>query len=230
MSPAKPMTNKPIRVLLVDDHDVVRAGLRALLSTAPHIQVIGEERTAIGAVTAAKCLAPDVVILDLRLPDGDGFSACQQIKQARAKTGVLVLTSVADDQTILAAIRSGADGYLLKDVVGVDMVGAVEKIASGGSLLDPVTTRRVMEQLRSGSSTSGAAKSQRLEELSAQEMRVLAEVAKGRTDKEVAETLHLSAKTVRNYLDNIFSKLGVNSRTQAALVYERSRSSLERGG
>lgn len=215
---------KTIRILLVDDHEVVRAGLRALLGVAAYIQVVGEERTAAGAVAAAARLKPDVVVLDLRLPDANGLTACQQIKRRQPDTRVLVLTSVADDQTIVSVIQAGADGYVLKDVVGVDMVATVEKIAAGESLLDPITTRRVMARLRATAPVSPAGPLQRL---TAQELRVLAEVAQGRSDKEVAEVLNLSAKTVRNYLDNIFAKLDVHSRTQVAVLYEQLRG---RGG
>jgi two-component system response regulator DevR len=218
-----------IRVLIVDDHDVVRAGLRALLSVASHIEIVAEARTAAEAVTAAQTHCPEVVILDLRLPDGDGAEACQRIKQSVPATRVLVLTSVADNQTVLNLIQAGADGYVLKDVMGVDMVATVEKIAMGESLLDPTTTRGVLDHLRRGDSRKDASQAaDPLAVLSAQELRVLAEVARGLTDKEAADALQLSVKTIRNYLDNIFVKLGVNRRSQAAVIYSQSQAGRSR--
>lgn len=205
----------PIRVLLVDDHRVVRIGLRTLLQDTPDIRVEGEAADGATALVEAARLKPHVVMLDIRLPDQDGFEVCRQLKDLDPGIRVLMLTSVADDHLILQAITAGADGYLLKSIEDVDVPEAIRTVASGGSMLDPMLTRRLMDEL----SKNGAKADDRLQCLSPQEHRVLELVALGKTNKEIALDLHLSDKTVRNYLSTVFEKLQVTRRSEAAALY-----------
>lgn len=199
-----------IRLLLVDDHPVVRDGLHRIQQLEPRIQIVGEVDTMLSAVEAARRLRPELILMDIRLPDGDGIAACRQIKTFLPETHVLFLTSFADNQLVLAAIEAGADGYLLKESGAQRIVDAINSIMNGGSVFDPVVRRQVPV-------TGGNP----LEVLAARERRVLAQVAEGKTDKEVAATLGLTTKTARNYLDRIFTKLKVHSRTEAALLFAR---------
>ena len=205
----------PIRVLLVDDHRVVRIGLRTLLQDTTDIRVEGEATDGSTALAEASRLKPQVVILDIRLPDKDGFEVCRQLKDLDPSIRVLVLTSVADDRLILQAITAGADGYLLKAIEDVDVPKAIRTVAAGGSMLDPMLTRKLMDEL----SRSGAASNNRLQSLSPQELRVLECVSLGKTNKEIAQDLNLSDKTVRNYLSTVFEKLQVTRRSEAAALY-----------
>lgn len=205
------MASSPIiKLLLVDDHPVVRDGLRRIQELEPCIKIVGEAATMQTAVESARQLRPDVILMDVRLPDGDGIAACRQIKAFLPASRVLFLTSYADNRFVLAAIESGADGYLLKENVAQRIVDAVHFIVEGGTVFDPVVTRGI---------TGGTPNP--LTQLTAQETRLLAEVAKGKTDKEVAVALNLTSKTARNYLDRIFTKLDVHTRTEAALLYTR---------
>jgi two-component system response regulator DevR len=213
-----PPPKKRIRVLLVDDSEVVRTGLRTLLSTDRLLEIVGEAGTVAAAVEAASRLKPEVVLLDLRLPDGSGFDACRQILQRLPETRVLVLTSVADDTLVDESIRSGAHGYLLKEINSRGLIQAIVDVAEGKSILDPAVTARVMQLVKSG--TSGR---DPLAELSPQERRVLALIAEGKTNKEVGVELGLSEKTVKNYLSNIFEKLHVSRRAQAAAIYAQKQ-------
>jgi len=209
-------TMKPIRLLLVDDHQVVRLGLRSLLSRHPDIEVVGEAGTMSAAVESADTLMPDLILMDVRLPDGTGFEACQRVRASRSLTRILFLTSFADERTVAECIRAGADGYLLKEIDEEALVSSIRKVASGQSILDPAVTRGVMEQLKQpGTQTGGAS----LEDLSPQERRVLALVAEGKTNKEIGLDLNLSEKTVKNYLSNLMAKLGMTRRSQAAAFY-----------
>lgn len=204
-----------LKLLLVDDHPVVRDGLRRVQDLAVHIQIVGEAATMQSAIHAAAELRPDVILMDVRLPDGDGIEACRRIKTLLPETRVLFLTSYADNRFVLAAMEAGADGYLLKESDAQRIVDAIRSILNGGTVFDPVVTREVMQGLRNGGGTNP------LEMLTPQERRILAEVAKGKTDKEVALVLGLTAKTARNYLDRIFTKLNVHTRTEVALLHVR---------
>ena len=207
-------TNTTIRLLLVDDHPVVRDGLRRISELDAHIQIIAEADAMLSAVVAARQHEPDVVLMDIRLPGGDGIEACRQIKDALPDTRILFLTSYADDELVLEAMEAGADGYLLKESGARRIIEAIHSILKGGIVFDPVAARGVLRQRRGESDNP-------LDRLAARERRVLAEVAQGKTDKEVAASLGLSTKTARNYLDRIFSKLKVHTRTEAALIFTR---------
>ena len=211
-------TQRPaIRVLLVDDSEIVRRGLRTVLSakTHPQLQVVGEAGDVAGALAESARLKPDVVLLDIRLPDGSGFEACRQITQRTPQTRIIVLTSYSNDNFVYEAVTSGAQGYLLKEIDPAGLVQAVQDVAAGRSILDPDTTSRVLRMLRNGGQDSASD----LSTLSAQERRVLALVAEGKTNKQVGEQLGLSENTVKNYLVNVFEKLQVKRRAQAAALF-----------
>lgn len=204
---------KRVRIMLVDDSEVVRMGLQALLSAEPTFELVGEAHSVAGAVEVCSRLKPEILLLDLRLPDGTGFDACRQILKRLPDTRVLVLTSVVDDNLVDEAIRAGAHGYLLKEINSRGLIQAINDVAAGRSILDPAITARVMKLVKSGGSQDS------LGSLSPQESRVLALIADGRTNKEVGSEMGLSEKTVKNYLSNIFEKLHVSRRAQAAAIY-----------
>jgi two-component system response regulator DevR len=199
-----------LRVLIVDDHPVVRAGLRPMSDIDPQIVIVGEAGTSPEALLAARQLRPDVVLLDVRLPGTSGLEICAQLKALSSPPRVLFLTSYADDDLVLAAMEAGGDGYLLKDNDHIQIIAAIRTVCQGGALFDPVAMRSAARGLRRGKEES------RLESLSPQERKVLEAVSSGKTDKEVAATLGLTPKTVRNYLDRVFAKLQVSTRTEAA--------------
>jgi DNA-binding NarL/FixJ family response regulator len=205
---------KPIRLLLVDDHEVLRIGLRTLFTEAGGFQVVGEAGTMADAVADALRLKPKVVLMDVRLPDGSGIEACRTIRTAHPETRVLFLTSFADDDAVLATILAGADGFLLKEVSSEQLIDAVKTVAGGQSILDPAVTRRVLAKVKTLS-----APQEKRDPLSPQEERVLALVAEGKTNKEIAVSLNLSEKTVGHYLENIFQKLQITRRAQAAVYF-----------
>lgn len=211
-------STKTIRLFMVDDHEVLRIGLRTLFQEAGGFQVVGEAGTMAQAVIDAAGLKPDVVLMDVRLPDGSGVEACRTIRAERPETRILFLTSYADDDAVLATILAGAHGFLLKEVSSDELLRAVRTVASGQSILDPAVTHRVLARVQSLSAPSPAPKG---EELSLQEQRVLALVAEGKTNKEIAVSLNLSDKTVGNYLSNIFQKLQITRRAQAAAYFAR---------
>ncbi len=216
----KPASTKPLlRVLVVDDSEVVRMGLRALLGAEKSLTIIAEAHNVASAVEAATRHQPDVVLLDIRLPDGTGFDACRQILQRSPATRVLVLTSVADEDVVDNAIRAGSHGYLLKEVHGRALVQAIHDVAEGKSILDPAITARVLALMRS---TAPATKNT-LAMLSPQERRVLALIAEGKTNKEAAQEMTLTEKTVKNYLSNIFDKLHVSRRSEAAALFAKDQ-------
>lgn len=220
------MTQLPpprIRVLLVDDSEMVRTGLRTLLGIESSIELVGEAANVAGGVDAAAKLKPDVVLLDLRLPDGSGIDACRQIRKRAPETRVLIVTSVIDDSVVDDAIRAGAHGYLLKEIDGRGLVNAVREVAAGKSILDPAITARVIQLVKSAGPGRDL-----LAVLSPQEKRVLALIADGNTNKEVGVKLELSEKTVKNYLSTIFEKLHVTRRAEAAVIYAQENKRAER--
>jgi two-component system response regulator DevR len=204
-----------ISIVLVDDSEVVRMGLRALLGTELGLQVLGDATSVASAVETCARLKPDVVLLDIRLPDGTGVDACRQILKRSPESRVLILTSVLDDTIVDEAIRAGAHGYLLKEVDGKGLINAIRDVAAGKSILDPAVTARVMQLVKTGGATGRDAFST----LSPQEKRVLALIAEGCTNKEVGVKLGLSEKTVKNYLSTVFEKLHVSRRAEAAVIY-----------
>jgi len=211
-----------VRLLIVDDHEVVRLGLRKLVEQSGGIRVVGEAGSVAAAVEAATRLAPDVVLMDVRLPDGSGVEACRAIRAACPATRVLFLTSFADDAALTATILAGASGYLLKDIAGQEVIRAIETVAKGQSILDPSVTAAVLTRMKA---TGRDGQGRQGEDLSPQERRVLALVADGKTNKEIASALDLSDKTVKNYLSHIFQKLQISRRSQAAAYFvKQSRS------
>ena len=209
-----------LRVLLVDDHEVVRVGVRALIERQPGMEVVGEAATAHEAVSQARRLMPDVVVLDVRMPGDSGLEACRQIKTHRPETQVIILTSFPDDEVILDAIAAGADGYVLKQIGSDDLIRALERVGRGESLLDPAVTDQVFARMREARRQERA---RAFAALTAQEMQILARIAEGKTNKEIGQTLYLSEKTVRNYVSEILRKLDLTSRAQAAAYAARHR-------
>ncbi|MEU6698508.1 response regulator transcription factor [Pseudonocardia sp. NPDC046786] len=211
-----------ISVFLLDDHEIVRRGLAQLLELEDDIEVVGEAATAAQAAARLPALRPDVAILDVRLPDGDGVSVCRDIRSTVAPPpACLMLTSYADDEALFGAIMAGASGYLLKQVAGVDLVGAVRTVAAGGSLLDPKATAAVLDRLRRGIDADA---DPRYDALSPQEQRILELIADGLTNRRIGDELHLAEKTVKNYVSSVLHKLGYSRRTEAAVyAVERRR-------
>ncbi len=210
----------PIRVLLVDDHEVVRVGLHALLSANAGISVIGEAGGVAEAIALAERLQPDVVVMDVRLPDGSGVEACREIRAHRLETRVIMLTSYADDEALFTAIMAGAAGYLLKQTRGRDLIAAINTVHRGGSLLDPAVTRQVFERLRN---PTPSGHNDPLSELTAQEQRILGLMAEGKTNREIGKEVFLSDKTVKHYVSSILQKLQVARRSEAAAVWARAQ-------
>jgi two-component system, NarL family, response regulator DevR len=204
----------PTSLMLVDDSTVVRARLRALLGAEHDIAIVGEAASVAEGVEACARLRPQVLLLDVRLPDGSGIDACRQILRRSPDTRVIILTSAIDDRIVDDAIRAGAHGYLLKEVDARGLIAAIRDVASGKSILDPAVTTRVMQMVRTGNSTRDGYTT-----LSPQEKRVLALIAEGCTNKEVGVKLGLSEKTVKNYLSTVFEKLQVSRRAEAAAIY-----------
>ena len=201
----------PIRVFLLDDHEIVRMGVRDLLEAEPGITVIGEAGTAASALARIPALKPDVAILDIRLPDGDGVSVCREIRSKMPQLACLMLTSFSDDEALFDAIMAGAAGYVLKQIRGTDLVGAVRTIASGQSLLDPEAASRVMRRMRDQATAADP-----LASLTDQERRILALIGEGLTNRQIGDRLFLAEKTVKNYVSALFAKLGMQRRAQAA--------------
>jgi DNA-binding NarL/FixJ family response regulator len=206
-----------LRVFILDDHEVVRRGVREMLEAEPDMCVVGEAATAEEAVREAVRCAPDVAVLDIRLPDGDGVTVCRDLLSELPGLSCLMLTSFADDDALVASVLAGASGYLLKQIRGNDLVHAVRTVAAGGSLLDPQATSIVIERLRDGVEDDPFAA------LSAQERRVLELIAQGLTNRQIGEHMELAEKTVKNYVSALLDKLGLERRTQAAVLVTQSR-------
>jgi len=204
----------PIRVFLLDDHEVVRRGLKDLFDSADDIEVIGESGSAKDAEARIPALRPDVAVLDGRLPDGSGVDVCRAIRSVDPSIRAIILTSYDDDEALFASIMAGAAGYILKQIVSHDLLAAVRQVAAGQSLLDPAVTQRVLNRLREGGSSEPA----ELRSLTPQERRILELVTEGLTNRQIGERLFLAEKTVKNYVTSILHKLGLQGRTQAAVL------------
>ncbi|MFI6832618.1 MULTISPECIES: response regulator [unclassified Kribbella] len=203
-----------IRVFLLDDHEVVRLGLHQLLEDEPDIEVVGDASTAAEALARIPAVRPDVALLDVRLPDGDGVSVCREIRSTMENPpACLMLTSYSDDEALFTAIMAGAAGYLLKQVHASDLVGAIRRLAAGESLLDPAMTQKVLERLRH----PVVEEDPRYAALTEQERKILAEIAVGKTNRQIAQSLYLAEKTVKNYVSSLLRKLNVERRTEAAV-------------
>jgi two-component system, NarL family, response regulator DevR len=216
--PDKPA--QPLTLLVVDDHEVVRQGLVALLGRRPGFQVVAEAGTVAEAIDAARRFQPDLVIMDVRLPDGSGVEACREIRAELPETRVVMLTSYPDEDAVLSAIVAGASGYLLKQVRARDLVSALEAVARGESLLDPAVTGRVLDRVRR---IATASEPDELAQLTPQEQKILLLVAEGMTNKEIAAEVFLSDKTIKNYVSSILAKLNLERRAQAAAYMARVR-------
>ncbi|MET8748901.1 response regulator transcription factor [Streptomyces sp. NPDC004667] len=206
-----------VTVFLLDDHEVVRRGLRDLLDAEPDIAVVGEAGTAAQALARGPALRPDVAVLDVRLPDGDGISVCRELRSRMPGLACLMLTSFDDEDALLDAIMAGAAGYVLKQIKGSDLVAAVRTVATGQSMLDPATTARLMRSLR-GPEAVEEPEDSRLAALSERERDVLELIGEGLTNRQIAERLYLSEKTVKNHISRLLGKLGVERRVQAAVI------------
>ncbi|MFE5308635.1 response regulator [Isoptericola sp. NPDC056573] len=209
------MTGAPVRVFLVDDHEVVRRGVADLLGMEADLEVVGTAGTAAEALARVPALRPDVVVLDVRLPDGDGVSVCRELR-SRTDVAVLMLTSFDDDQSLFDAILAGASGYVLKQVRGTDLVAGIRTVAAGGSMLDPRATGRVMARLREKTAADDP-----LADLTPQERRILVLVGEGLTNRQIGAELFVAEKTVKNYVSSLLAKLGLERRVQAAVLAVR---------
>jgi two-component system, NarL family, response regulator DevR len=202
-----------ISVFLLDDHEVVRRGIRDLLEAEPGFTVVGESGSAQEAARRIPALRPRVAVLDARLPDGSGIDVCREVRSVDPSIEALILTSYDDDEALFTAIMAGAAGYILKEVSGGDLVDSIRRVAAGQSLLDPAVTQRVLDRLRRGNDEPAELRS-----LTEQERRVLGLIAEGLTNKQIGERLYLAEKTVKNYVSSLLSKLGLERRTQAAVL------------
>jgi DNA-binding NarL/FixJ family response regulator len=205
-----------ITVFLLDDHEIVRRGVRDLIDAEPGITVIGEAGTATSALARIPALKPDVAVLDIRLPDGDGVTVCREIRSKMPQLACLMLTSFSDDEALFDAIMAGAAGYVLKQIRGTDLIGAIRAVASGQSLLDPEAASQVMRRMR-----DQAAAADPLASLTDQERRILALIGEGLTNRQIGDRLFLAEKTVKNYVSALFAKLGMQRRAQAAAYATR---------
>ncbi len=215
------MVAMPIRIFLLDDHEVVRRGLRELLEGEDDLVVVGEADTAEVAYGRIPATTPDVAVLDVRLPDGDGVEVCREIRSKHPEIACLMLTSYADDEALFAAIMAGASGFVLKQVRGSDLIDAVRRVAAGESLLDPAVTAQVLDRIRA------KPEDDELSNLTKQEHRILELIGEGKTNREIGGDLFLAEKTVKNYVSNLLSKMGMSRRTEvaayAARIDERRR-------
>lgn len=220
------MDERKIRVLIADDHEVVRIGLRSLLDRTPEIEVAGEAASAEEAVAQADALRPDVVVMDVRMPEAGGIEACRSIRSAHPQIKVIMLTSYSDDDAIIASVMAGASGYVLKRIGTSQLVDGIKTVYKGGSLLDPVVTGQVLARLR-GEPAEDAM--ELIEPLTPRESELLDLIAQGMTNRQIGEKMHLSEKTVRNYVSNLLAKLQVSNRTQAAAYALRRKLGDEAG-
>ena len=220
MSEPESSSTRPLTLLIVDDHEVVRQGLAALLGRRGEFQVVAEAGTVADAVAAARKFRPDLVVMDVRLPDGSGIEACREIRAELPETRVVMLTSYPDEDAVLSAIIAGASGYLLKQVRARDLIAALEAVGRGESLLDPAVTGRVLERVRRIATSD---QPDELAQLTSQEQKILLLVAEGKTNKEIAADVFLSDKTVKNYVSSILAKLNLERRAQAAAYMARVR-------
>lgn len=207
------MSEPMIRVYLLDDHEVVRDGLRFLLERTDDVEVVGESGSAAEATARIPALRPHVAILDARLPDGSGIEVCRNVRAVDPSINALILTSYDDDEALFAAIMAGASGYILKETRSHDLVEAIRHVAAGRSLIDPALTAKVLERVRNGPATAPE-----LADLTEQELKLLGHIAQGLTNRQIAEQMFLAEKTVKNYVSNILGKLGLERRTQAAVL------------
>ncbi|MFE6892541.1 response regulator [Streptomyces sp. NPDC057694] len=225
MQPSRTFSaDDPVRILLLDDHEVVRRGLRDLLGAEPDLEVVGEAATAAQALARGPALRPDVAVLDVRLPDGDGITVCRELRGLLPEVSCLMLTSFDDDDALLDAIMAGASGYVLKQIKGSDLISAVRTVASGASMLDPATTARLMRSLRGPEqqpSAGGGPPAAQLAELTERERDILELVGEGLTNRQIGQRLFLSEKTVKNNISRLLAKLGVERRIQAAVLATR---------
>jgi DNA-binding NarL/FixJ family response regulator len=209
-------TTSKIRVFLLDDHEVVRQGLKTFLESSGDIEVVGESALASEATARIPALRPRVAILDARLPDGSGIDVCRDVRAVDPEIRALILTSYDDDEALFAAIMAGASGYILKEATGQDLIGAVHHVAAGHSLIDPLMTERVLDRVRNGRETAPE-----LASLTEQELKLLELVAEGLTNRQIGERMFLAEKTVKNYVSTMLQKLGLERRTQAAVLASR---------
>src|SRR5699024_3568131 len=212
-----------IRIVLVGDHEVVRRGVPALLEAESDIEVVGEAGTAEQALARVAAVRPDVAVLDVRLPDGSGVEVCREIRSRHPEVACLVLTSFADDEALLHAVMAGAAGYVLKQIHGSDLVGAVRTVAGGASLLDPRSTARLLERMRGESRREDP-----LDVLTAQERQIVELIGDGLTNREIGKRLFLAEKTIKNHVSSVLAKLGMKRRTQVAVLATELRANVER--
>lgn len=205
-----------IQVFLLDDHEIVRRGVRELLEASGDMEVVGEAGTAAEALARIPATRPQVAVLDVRLPDGNGVEVCREVRSRHPEVQCLMLTSFSDDEALMDAIMAGASGYVLKQIRGTDLADAIRRVAKGESLLDPAVTRRVLDRLR-----NPAPADDRLAQLTDQERRILDLIARGMTNRQIGNELHLAEKTVKNYVSNLLAKLGMSRRTEAAVFAAR---------
>ncbi|MCW2681270.1 MAG: two component transcriptional regulator, LuxR family [Frankiales bacterium] len=210
------MTAEKLRVFLLDDHELVRRGVRELLEGEGDIEVVGEASTAAEALARVPAVRPQVAVLDVRLPDGDGVTVCRDLRSLMPDLACLMLTSFSDDEALLGAVMAGAAGYVLKDIRGGDLVGAVRTVAAGGSLLDARSTAHVLARLRDKPKDP-------LDVLTDQERKILDLIGEGLTNRQIGERMYLAEKTVKNHVSSLLSKLGLQRRTQAAVLITEQR-------
>jgi len=210
------MAGMAIRVFLLDDHEIVRRGVRDLLETEPDLEVVGEAGTVAQALDRIPITNPDVAVLDVQLPDGSGVEVCREVRSARPELACLMLTSYADDEAMFEAIMAGASGYILKDVRSAHIIESVRRVAAGESLLDPALTARLVDRLRRGPDED-----ERLRDLTPQERKILGLLADGLTNRQIAAEMFLAEKTVKNYVSNLLAKMGMSRRTEAAVYAAR---------
>ncbi|GAA3791437.1 response regulator [Streptomyces phyllanthi] len=224
----RPGTDNPIRVFLLDDHEVVRRGVRDLLNDEPDISVIGEAGTVEQALVRVPALRPQVAVLDVRLPDGDGVTVCRELRSRMPELACLMLTSFDDEEALLDSIMAGASGYVLKQIQGTDLVSAVRTVAAGQSLLDPSATAKVMARLRQDQQPEEEPDA--LPGLTAREREILALIGEGLTNRQIGQRLYLAEKTVKNHISRLLAKLGVERRIQAAVIATQAQDRLRQEG